>query len=81
MRIQFSSEAIKQYGELGSGLKKQAKKQFNFLIQNPRHNSLNIKKYNDELEMWQGRINKDWRFYFHIIGDIYYIFKIIKHPK
>ena len=81
MKIQFSSEAEKQYENLDKKLKKQAQKQFDFLIQNPRYNSLNIKKYNDEIELWQGRINKNWRFYFHIVGGVYYIIKIIKHPK
>ncbi|MCG2694828.1 hypothetical protein L6261_01970 [Candidatus Parcubacteria bacterium] len=81
MQIQFSNDAQKEYVDLEKGIKKQAKKQFDFLLENPRYNSLNIKKYNEELEIWQGRINKDWRFYFHIIGNVYYIFKITKHPK
>ncbi|MBU4479834.1 hypothetical protein KKG48_00110, partial [Patescibacteria group bacterium] len=63
MQIQFSNDAQKEYVDLEKGIKKQAKKQFDFLLENPRYNSLNIKKYNEELEIWQGRINKDWRFY------------------
>jgi len=58
MKIQFSSKAQKNYQNLDNQTKKQAKKQFDFLIKNPRHRSLNIKKYNQELEIWQGRINK-----------------------
>lgn len=81
MKIQFSSSVQKKYQDLDDKIKKQVKKQFDFLIKNPRHKSLNIKKYNQELEIWQGRINKSWRFYFHIIGDVYYIFKIVNHPK
>ncbi len=81
MQIQFSSQAEKQYLELPANVQKQAAKQFDFLIKDARHKSLNVKKYNKSLEIWQGRINKSWRFYFHIINDVYYIFEIRKHPK
>jgi hypothetical protein len=27
------------------------------------------------------RVKQDWRFYFHIVGDIYLIRDIIPHPK
>ncbi len=81
MQIRFSNDAKQQYVDLDVRLRKQAKKQFSFLIQDYRHKSLNIKKYNKSLEIWQGRVNKSWRFYFHIINDVYYIFEIKNHPK
>ncbi len=81
MQIEFSSDARQVYRELDISLRKQAKKQFEFLLQDYRHKSLNIKKYNKKLEIWQGRINISWRFYFHMINDVYYIFEIKKHPK
>jgi len=81
MQIHFSAKAIKGYESLDPKISKQADKQFDFLVQDSRHKSLNIKKYNKKLEIWQGRINKSWRFYFHIINDVYYIFEIKDHPK
>lgn len=81
MQIEFSKEARKEYKQLDIKLRKQAKKQFMFLLQDYRHKSLNVKKYNKRLELWQGRINKSWRFYFHIINDIYYIFEIKNHTR
>ena len=81
MKIQFTDNAIKEYLLLDSKISKQADKQFDFLVSDYRHKSLNIKKYNKKLEIWQGRINKSWRFYFHIVNDVYYIFKIKNHPK
>ena len=81
MQIEFSNDARKEYKKLDAKLRKQAKKQLTFLLQDHRHKSLNIKKYNKDLEIWQGRINKSWRFYFYIINDVYYIFKLSKHPK
>ncbi len=81
MHIEFSLDAREEYRELAPALRAQAKKQFGYLIKDYRHKSLNIKKYDKSLEIWQGRINKSWRFYFHIIGDIYFVFKLKKHPK
>jgi len=81
MQIQFSTQAEKQYESLIPGIIKQANKQFDFLLKDSRHKSLNIKKYNKKLEIWQGRINKSWRFYFHIINDVYYVFELRNHPK
>jgi hypothetical protein len=31
--------------------------------------------------VWQARINRDWRFYFRIEGDVYYILDLMPHPK
>jgi hypothetical protein len=30
---------------------------------------------------WQARVNKNWRFYFNIVGDTYIIRDIVPHPK
>jgi hypothetical protein len=32
-------------------------------------------------DIWQTRVNRDWRFYFTIMGDTYCIEDIISHPK
>jgi mRNA interferase RelE/StbE len=52
-----------------------------FLEQNLRHPSLRAKKYDESQNLWQGRVNRDWRFYFLIRDDIYYFVDIIPHPK
>ena len=52
-----------------------------FLEQDLRHPSLHAKKYNAAEDRWQARVNRDWRFYFRIIGDTYMITDIIPHPK
>lgn len=53
-------------------------KQAMFLEQNLRHPSLRARKYCESLDLWQARVNKDWRFYFPIQDDVYYI---VPHPK
>ena len=56
-------------------------KQVKFLQSNLQHPSLHAKKYSENEDKWQARVNKDWRFYFRIIGDTYFITDIIPHPK
>jgi plasmid maintenance system killer protein len=52
-----------------------------FLLQDLHHPSLHAKKYDESRDIWQGRVNDNWRFYFKIIGDVYLIEEIKKHPK
>ena len=52
-----------------------------WLEENLRHPSLRGKKYDESRNIWQARDNKDWRFYFLIRDDVYYIIDIIPHPK
>jgi hypothetical protein len=32
-------------------------------------------------DLWQARVNRNWRFYFMIENDKYIIARIIPHPK
>jgi len=40
-----------------------------------------IQKYDEARDIWQARVNKGWRFYFVIRGDLYYLLDLIPHPK
>ena len=42
---------------------------------------LHAKKYDEGLDLWQARVNKDWRFYFVINGDTCIVLDVIPHPK
>ena len=56
-------------------------KQAGFLLSNPNHPSLRAKKYEGVNDIWQARVNRNWRFYFRIIGDKYHLVDITTHPK
>jgi len=56
-------------------------KQIAFLVVNLHHPSLHAKKYDEANDVWQARINRDWRFYFVIMDDSYVILDVIPHPK
>ena len=56
-------------------------KQVTFLAGNIQHPSLHAKKYDESRDRWQARVNRNWRFYFNIVGDTYMIRDIVPHPK
>jgi hypothetical protein len=60
---------------------KQCGKQLALFAQDLRHPSLRAKKFDEGRDIWQGRINAGWRFYFKIERDMYYLLDIISHPK
>lgn len=81
MKIRLTAEAGKQFYKLPIQLQKKTRKQFAYLLEDIRHPSLNIKKYQGINDVWQGRIDKGYRFYFYIIDPEYIIISIINHPK
>ena len=81
MRIELTRRADKEYGKLSAQLQRQVDKQFDFMLENLRHPSLDAKKYGGTDDIWQGRVNRDYRFYFRIVDDTYHILMIIAHPK
>jgi mRNA interferase RelE/StbE len=56
-------------------------KQARFLVNDLHHPSLRAKKYDEANNLWQARVNRDWRFYFRIDKDSYTIVTIVPHPK
>ena len=81
MRIELTRRADKEYGKLSAQLQRQVDKQFDFMLENLRHPSLDAKKYGGTDDIWQGRVNRDYRFYFRIVDDTYHVLMIIPHPK
>lgn len=81
MRIKLTAGAIRQYRQLPSSLQKKVDKQFAYLLEDFKHPSLKVKKYRGLENLWQGRIDKGYRFYFHVILPDYIIISIINHPK
>jgi hypothetical protein len=55
--------------------------QLTLWVLNLHHPSLRAKKYDEANDRWLARVNTNWRFYFKIIEDMYYILNSIPHPK
>jgi plasmid maintenance system killer protein len=81
MNVQLSQRAIEQLATAPLPVQKAFIKQINFLARNLGHLSLHAKKYDEAEDLWQARINQDWRFYFTIAGDAYRVENLIPHPK
>ena len=81
MQIELSRRADKDYDRLSRQLQRQVDKQLGLLSGNLRHPSIDAKKFGGTDDVWQGRVNRDYRFYFQIEGDTYRIISIIPHPK
>ena len=81
MNVQLTASAAKDFEKLSPRLRKTTLKQLDFLRQDIRHPSIHAKKYEASTDVWQGRVNRDYRFYFRIVGTTYRILRIIPHPK
>ena len=80
MRIKMAAQAVRQYNALPAPVRKKADKQFELLMTDIRHPSLKAKKYKGYQDVWQARIDRTWRFYFHIAPPHYLVVSIIVHP-
>jgi len=81
MRRVYSERFQRGFDGAPPSVRKACDKQLGFLVQNLHHPSPRAKKYDESQDLWQARVNKDWRFYFQIRGDVYYLVDIIPHPK
>jgi hypothetical protein len=81
MKWKHSSRSRNDYLNAPARIQKAFDKQVRLLAENLAHPSLHAKKYSESLDLWQARVNRDWRFYFIIENDSYLVVRIIPHPK
>lgn len=81
MRIDYLPRALEALEGAPADVRRAFFKQVRFLEGDLRHPSIRAKKYDEPNGVWQGRVTRDWRFYFNIVGDVYMIRDIIPHPK
>jgi len=81
MKIAFSERSLESFRNAPPGVQRAVLKQTHFHAQNLQHPSLHTKKYDERRDVWQARVNRNWRFYFTIQGDTYNVQDITAHPK
>lgn len=81
MKIYFSPHFKRSFNNFSPAIQRKFQKQITYLLQNIRHPSLHAKKYDEERDIWQARVDRGIRFYFLIKGDTYSLLEIRKHPK
>jgi mRNA-degrading endonuclease RelE of RelBE toxin-antitoxin system len=81
MRVELTRRAARDLDNLPPRLQNTALKQFEFLTNDIRHPSLRAIKYEGIEDVWQGRGNRDYRFFFKIEDETYLVLTIGPHPK
>ena len=81
MRTRTTRRFDRSFTNAPPAVKRAFVKQVAFLLADFRHPSLQAKKYDEAQNVWQARVNRDWRFYFCIEGDTYILIDIKPHPK
>ena len=81
MNVALTERALAALARAQPAVQKAFIKQINHLARDLHHPSLHAKKYDEGQDVWQARINDDWRFYFTITRGTYTISNIIPHPK
>ena len=81
MRWQHSERSRESYQATPATVQKAFDKQGRLWAANLHHPSLRAKKYGASVDLWQARVNRNWRFYFTIAGDTYCMEDVIAHPK
>jgi mRNA-degrading endonuclease RelE of RelBE toxin-antitoxin system len=81
MRLFYTERFRKSYDNAPAAIQSAFDRCVALLLANIRHPSLRAKKYSESQDIWQARVTLNWRFYFTIKGDTYYLLDIIPHPK
>jgi len=85
-QLKWSKSFKKDYGNLPEEMKKRIQKQFRLLKQNPKHPSLQVKKTQGVVikgctDVFEGRINNNYRFLFVIENDVFILLRCGKHDE
>ena len=81
MRLLRTKHFVRNYSKAPKAIQRAFYKPLLLLLEDLHHPSLRAKKYDETENLWQARVNRDWRFYFVIEGDTYIVTSIIPHPK
>jgi hypothetical protein len=81
MNIRRTTHFDRCYNKAPKNIQTAFDKKALLLLQNLRHPSLRARKYDESAGIWQARVTLDWRFYFVIEGDTYYLVNLTVHPK
>lgn len=79
MKYSFTKRFTRSYRDFSFDIQKKFDKQLKHLLTDIRHPSLRAKKFDEEREIWQARVDRGIRFYFLIEEDIYILLDIKEH--
>ncbi len=79
MKIETTKPFDRDFLRLSAVIRRNAERKFQLLLKNLRHPSLRVKKMEDPRNIWEGRITKQYRFTFQVVGDVYFFRRIGTH--
>src|SRR2546426_8201729 len=79
VKLARTARFARDFRSLPPDIQGRAAKQFQLLLDNPRHPSLRIKKMEGTQDIWEGRITKAYRFTFQVHHDTYILRRIGAH--
>ncbi|MDP3764408.1 MAG: type II toxin-antitoxin system RelE/ParE family toxin [bacterium] len=79
MKVRFAEQFDKNLEKLPPEIKRKFKKQLSFLLRDIRYPSLRSKKREELGDVWQARVDDNYRFFFQIQKDVYLVLNILKH--
>jgi mRNA-degrading endonuclease RelE of RelBE toxin-antitoxin system len=79
MQIFFTKSFKKDYKKLPANIQKAVEKQLGWLLENPEHPSLKLKKMQDPRGIWEVRITRGYCFTFQIEEDEYIMRRLKTH--
>lgn len=80
MKHFFTKRFAENYRRFPTKIQKKFDKQLKYLLKDIRYSSLYSKKYDQERGIWQARVDRNYRFYFLIKKDTYFLLGIKVHP-
>ena len=79
MRLEYVPHFQRGFVKLPKGIQSKFEKQVVHLLSDIRYPSLRAKKYDEDEDVWQARVDDHYRFYFQIKGDCYMFLRIEGH--
>ena len=84
MRPIFTHGFVRDYQRLAQSIQRRFDRALPFLLSNPRHPSLRVKKMEGQRDpegrdIWEARVSRSHRFTFAIDGDTYILYRIGPH--
>ena len=81
MKFYPTAGFVQCYKKLPLEIQRKVDKAIKLLLRDIRYPSLRCKKYDEAKDIWQVRVNRNYRFYFLIKGNVYILLEIKPHPK
>lgn len=81
MKIIYHPNFQKNLNKFPVSIQNKFAKQIAYLLYDIRHPSLHAKKYDESQDIWQARVDKNFRFYFSVDGNTYILLDVKHHPK